>query len=117
MFLANVAWHHSWQEKCPLTPDKKERMRVVPYALAIGSIMYAMLCTCPDVSFALSATSWYQSNYGEAHWIIVKYVLNYLRKTKEVFLVFGGEEEIVVMGYTDATLQIDADDSEGPNRQ
>jgi hypothetical protein len=49
--------------------------------------------------------------------MIVKYVLNYLRKTKEVFLVFGGEEEIVVMGYTYATLQIDVDDSERPNRQ
>jgi hypothetical protein len=42
-------------------------MRAIPYALAIRSIMYAMLCTCPDVSYTLSAMSMYQSNYDEAH--------------------------------------------------
>jgi hypothetical protein len=47
-------------------------MRVIPYASAIGSIMYAMLCTQPDVSYVLSAMGRYQSNYGEAHWKIVK---------------------------------------------
>jgi hypothetical protein len=80
------------KKKCPSEPDEQERMRVIPYALAIGSIMYAMLCMHPDVSYALSATSKYQSNYGEAHWTIIKNILKYLRKTKEAFLVFGGEE-------------------------
>jgi hypothetical protein len=41
---------------CPSTPDELERMRAIPYASAIGFIMYAMLCTRPDVSYALSAT-------------------------------------------------------------
>jgi hypothetical protein len=73
--------------------------------------MYAMSCTCLDVSYALSVMSMYQSNYGEAHWTIVKNILKYLRRTKEVFLVFGGEEELVVTGYSDARFQTDADDS------
>jgi hypothetical protein len=73
--------------------------------------MYAMICTCPDVSDALCAMSRHQSNYGEAHWTIVKNILKYLRRTKEVFLVFGGEEELVVKGYNDASFQTDADDS------
>jgi hypothetical protein len=51
----------------PSTPDEQERMRGIPYASAIGSIMYTVLCTCPDVSYALSVTSRYQSNYDEAH--------------------------------------------------
>ena len=51
------------KNRCPSTPDEQERMRAIPYALAIGSIMYAMLCTCPDVSYALSVTSRYQSDY------------------------------------------------------
>jgi hypothetical protein len=42
-------------------------MRAIPYAAAIGSIMYTMICTRRDVSYALSATSRYQSNYGDAH--------------------------------------------------
>jgi hypothetical protein len=60
-------------------------MRAIPYALAFESIMYAILCTRPDVSYALSATSRYESNYGEAHWTIVKNILKYLRRTKEAF--------------------------------
>jgi hypothetical protein len=73
--------------------------------------MYSMICTRPDVSDALCAMSRHQSNYGEAHWTIVKNILKYLRRTKEVFLVFGGEEELVVKGYNDASFQTDADDS------
>jgi tRNA C32,U32 (ribose-2'-O)-methylase TrmJ len=67
--------------------------------------------TRPDVSYALSAMSRYQSNYGEAHWTIVKNILKYLRRTKEAFLVFGGEEELIVKGYSDANFQTDANDS------
>ena len=97
--------------QCPATPDEQERMREIPYASAIGSIMYAMLCTCPDVSYALSVTSRYQSNFSETHWTTVKSILMYLRRTKDVFLVFGGEDELIVKGYTDASFQKDKDDS------
>jgi hypothetical protein len=69
-----------------------------------------MLCTYPDVSYALSAMSRYQSEYGEAHWTIVKNILKYLRGTKKVFQLFGGEEELVVTGYTDASFQADTSD-------
>ncbi|WVZ81432.1 LOW QUALITY PROTEIN: hypothetical protein U9M48_028809 [Paspalum notatum var. saurae] len=93
--------------QCPSTIDEQKRMSETPYASAIGSIMYAMICTRPDVSLALSVTSRYQSCPGEDHWIAVKNILKYLRRTKDAFLVFGGEEELVVKGYTNA----DKDDS------
>jgi hypothetical protein len=99
------------KKQCPSEPNEQERMRVIPYASAIGSIMYAMLCMRPYVSYALSATRMYQSNYGEAHWTIVRNILKYLRRTKEAFLAFGGEEELIVKGYSDASFQTDADDS------
>jgi hypothetical protein len=51
------------KKQCPSEPDEQERMRVIPYASAIECIMYAMFC----ISYAPSATSRYQSNYGEAH--------------------------------------------------
>ena len=47
------------KSQCPNTKDERERMSKIPYASAIGSIMYAMLCTRPDVSYALSITSRY----------------------------------------------------------
>ncbi|WVZ79766.1 hypothetical protein U9M48_027307 [Paspalum notatum var. saurae] len=86
-------------------------MSEILYASAIGSIMYAMICTHLDVSFALSVTITYQSCPGEGHWIAVKNILKYLRKTKDAFLVFGGEEELVVKGYTNAGFQTDKDNS------
>ena len=96
--------------QCPSTTDERDRMSKIPYASAIGSIMYAMICTRPDVSYALSVTSRYQADPGESHWTAVKNILKYLRRTKDVFLVYGGEEELVVNGYTDASFQTDKDD-------
>ena len=51
----------------PTTAKDKEEMSVIPYASAIGSIMYAMLCTTPDVNLAVSLVARYQSNPGKEH--------------------------------------------------
>ena len=82
-----------------------------PYASAIRSIMYAMICTRPDVSYALSVTSRYQADPGESHWAAVKTILKYLRRTKDMFLVYGGDDELSVKGYTDASYLTNSDDS------
>ncbi|KAJ9551807.1 hypothetical protein OSB04_015852 [Centaurea solstitialis] len=97
--------------QCPVSSQDQDKMKSVPYASAIGSIMYAMLCTRPDVAYSVSVTSRYQQNPGEPHWVAVKNILKYLRRTKEMFLVFGGsEDEISVTGYSDASFQTDRDD-------
>ena len=85
-------------------------MSEVPYASAIGSIMYAMTCTRPDISFALSVTSRYQGDPGMEHWKAVKRILKYLRSTKDMFLIYGGDKELAVKGYTDASFFTDPDD-------
>ena len=53
------------KSQCPTTKDERERMDKIPYPSAIGSIMYALLCTRPDVSYALSMTSRFQSDPDE----------------------------------------------------
>ena len=98
------------KKHCPQTDAELNSMSEVPYASAIGSIMYAMICTRPDVSFALSVTSRYQSDPGMEHWKAVKRILKYLRSTKDMFLVYGGDKELVVKGYTDASFITDPDD-------
>nr|GEU62651.1 hypothetical protein [Tanacetum cinerariifolium] len=72
------------------TPAEKQHMQNIPYALAVGSIMYAVRCTRPDVAFAQNMTSRFQQNPGEERWIAVKNILKYLRNTKDMFLVYGG---------------------------
>ena len=80
------------KKQCPKTLVEQGRMSGIPYASAIGSIMYAMLCTLPDVSFALSMTSRFQQDPSEDHWTAVINVLKYLRRTKDEFLVYGGTD-------------------------
>ena len=99
------------QTQSPATSEDRELMNKIPYASAIGSIMYAMLCTRPDVAHAISLTSRYQSDPGLEHWMAVKNILKYLRRTKDMFLVYGGEEEIVARCYVDASFDTDPDDS------
>ncbi|KAL4279335.1 hypothetical protein GQ457_03G023140 [Hibiscus cannabinus] len=99
------------KEMCPSTPKERERMSQISYDSAIGSIMYAMICTRPDLSYALSMTNRYQANPCEGHWTAVKNILKYLRRTKDVFLVYGGEKELRIKGYTNASFQTDKDDS------
>src|SRR3954471_10425472 len=97
--------------QCPTTAEDIEEMSVIPYASAIGSIMYAMLCTRPDVNLVVSLVGRYQSNPGKEHWIAVKNILKYLKRTKDMFLVYGGDKELIVKGYVDASFDTDPDDS------
>ena len=96
------------KSQCPTTKDEKEHMDKIPYATTIGSIVYAMLCTRLDVSCTLSMISRFQSDLGECHWIEIKNILKYLRRTKDIFLIYAGQEgELVISGYTDASFQSD----------
>src|SRR3954466_9300611 len=95
---------HLSKTQGPSTPDEQRRMDKILYASAIGSIMYAMVCTRPDVSYALIATSRYQANPGESHWTRGDSILKYLKRTKELLLVYRGEDELAEMGEPDARL-------------
>jgi hypothetical protein len=90
----------------PKTPAEIERMRGIPYASAVGSLMYAMLCTRPDICFAVGMVSRYQSDPGEEHWIAVKHIFKYLRRTRDYMLVYQ-DESLVPTGYTDSDFQSD----------
>ncbi|KAL0315137.1 UNVERIFIED_CONTAM: Retrovirus-related Pol polyprotein from transposon TNT 1-94 [Sesamum calycinum] len=98
------------RKQSPKTDEELKRMLDIPYASAVGSIQYAAQCTRPDIAYALSVTSRYQACAGEAHWTAVKTILKYLRRTKDVFLVYGGGE-LILEGFSDASFQSDDDDA------
>ncbi|GJT78377.1 hypothetical protein Tco_1045102 [Tanacetum coccineum] len=100
------------------TPKEVKRMQNVPYASAVGSIMYAIRCTRPDVAFAQNITSRFQQNPGELYWTAVKDILKYLRNTKDMFLVYGGnpEAELRVDCYCDTGFETDIDDMKSQTR-
>ena len=94
----------------PTTTEDRERMKVIPYASAIGSIKYVVLCTRPIVYPALCLAREYNSDLGVDHWTTVKIILRYLKRTKEMFRGYGGDKEFVVKGYVDASFNTDLDE-------
>ena len=55
------------QTQCAATSEDREKMKVIPYASAIGSIMYAMLCTRPIVYLTMSLAREYNCDPGVDH--------------------------------------------------
>ena len=94
----------------PQTEGERDRMSLTPYASAVGSLMYAMLCTRPDIAYALSVVSRYQSDPGKSHWITVKNILKYLQRTKDINLIFDSAS-LGLEAYADLSFQVDIDDS------
>ena len=54
-------------DMCPKTKGEKEKMVLVPYAIAVRSSMYAMMCTWSDICYVVGLVSRFQSNLGLAH--------------------------------------------------
>ncbi|KAK4383398.1 Retrovirus-related Pol polyprotein from transposon RE2 [Sesamum angolense] len=92
------------------TDEEFKRMLDVPYASAIGIIQYVVQRTRPDVAYSLSVMRRYQACDGETHWTAVKTILKYLRRSKDMFLVYDGGE-LILEGYSNASFQSDDDDA------
>jgi hypothetical protein len=58
--------------QCPKNEEEIENMSKVSYASAVGCLMYAMVCTRPDLAHAVSTVSRYMANPGREHWNAVK---------------------------------------------
>ncbi|CAA0828942.1 Uncharacterized mitochondrial protein AtMg00810 [Striga hermonthica] len=63
-------------------------MAGVPYSSAVGSLMYAMVCTRPDIAHAVGIVSRCLSNPGKDHWKVVKWILRYLKGSANKCLTF-----------------------------
>ena len=83
-------------------------MRQVPYASAVGSLMYVMLCTRPNICYSIGIVNRYQSNPRPKHWQAVKHILKYLRRTRDYMLAYHSGD-LIPIGYTDSDFQSDLD--------
>ena len=75
----------------PTTAEDRKRMKVIPYALAIGSIKYAMLCTRSIVYPTLILAREYNSDLGVDHWTAVRIILS---EIKDMFLDYGRNKKV-----------------------
>ena len=85
-------------------------MSRVPYASAVGSIMYAMVYTRLDISHAVSVVSRYMDRPGKVHQQAVKWILRYL-KGSNIGMCFdrGTNSDCKIAGYSDSDFACDLD--------
>jgi hypothetical protein len=100
-------------DPCPKTHEEEEDMSRVPYVSAVGSLMYAMVCTRPDIAHAVGVLSRYMSKPRKEHWTIVKGVFRYLCGTASYGLCYQGrpglERVLDIHVFVDAYWAIDLD--------
>eukprot|EP00253_Pinus_taeda_P025198 PITA_25198 len=77
-------------EQCPKTQEEEEDMSCVPYASAVGRLMYAVVCTGPDIAHVVGVLSRFMSKRGKEHWTTVKRVFKYFRGTSDYGLCYQG---------------------------
>ncbi|XP_042006046.1 secreted RxLR effector protein 161-like [Salvia splendens] len=96
----------------PQNEDQRREMDKIPYANIVGSIMYTMVCTRPDISHAISVASTYMADPGLEHWHALKWILRYLNGTQGYGILFDGNEKEVeqpLMGCCDSDFATNVD--------
>ncbi|GMF23605.1 unnamed protein product [Phytophthora fragariaefolia] len=78
----------------PNSEAEKDAMKDIPYREAVGSIMYLMVGTRPDMAFYMREVSHFLANPGMGHWKTVARGLKYLLGTKEYSLPLGGSLDV-----------------------
>ncbi|XP_042012165.1 secreted RxLR effector protein 161-like [Salvia splendens] len=89
----------------PKSDAEVDEMKNIPYANIIGSVMYVMICTRPDLAHAVSVTSRYMSNPGKSHWQALKWMLRYLKGSSEYGISYKGfrdQTKEVLEGFCDS---------------
>ena len=80
---------------CPKAQEEIDYMSKVPYSLVVGNLMYAMVCTRPDISHVVGVVSRYMNDLGKEHWMLVNWILRYLRGTASHALCLGGSSIVL----------------------
>ena len=82
-------------------------MSKVPYSSVIGSLMYAMVCTRPDLAYAVSMVSRFLNQPQKEHWKTVKRIFRYLKGTADIGLIYESHSDCCLTGYSDADFATD----------
>ena len=96
------------KEQSPKIEEERDHMSKVSYALAIGSLVYAMVCTRPNIAHVVGVVSRFMSRPGKQHCEVVKWILRYLKGSSDTSLCFTGAS-LRLQGYVDADFVGDID--------
>ena len=96
-------------KSCSSSKKEKKGIASTIYSSAVGSLMYAMVCTQPDIAHAVGVVSRFMVNPDKDHWEAMKWIFKYLRGSSKLCLTFGDSKPILE-GYVDADWAGDLDD-------
>ncbi|SCV69750.1 BQ2448_1144 [Microbotryum intermedium] len=74
------------------------------YRSAIGSLMYAVVATRPDLAYPVSYLARFTNKAGSEHWAAVAKILRYIKGTLELGIVYKAKHDSLVgyVGYSDS---------------
>ena len=98
------------KEQSPKIDKERDHMSRVPYASAIGSLMYAMVCTRPDIAHVVGVVSKFMSRPGKQHWEVVKWILRYFKGSSDTCLCFTSAS-LKLQDYVDVDFASDINSS------
>jgi hypothetical protein len=90
------------KDQCPSSLSQEMNMRGIPFAEALGSVLWPTVVSRLDAAFAIGVESQFAKNPGMVHWDAVKKTIVYLLSTKDLWLTFGGKNRKEVEGYCDS---------------
>ncbi|XP_040871215.1 secreted RxLR effector protein 161-like [Glycine max] len=85
----------------------QDYMSKVPYSSVVGSLMYAMVCTRPDLAYAVSMVSRFLNQPQKEHWKTVKRIFRYLKGTTDIGLIYESHSDCCLTSYSDADFATD----------
>ena len=86
----------------PKTDSEKKEMDDKPYRSLLGCVMWGQLATRPDLSFAVSLLSLFQSNPGKDHWSALLHVVGYIKNTLDYGLTYTRDSDLSPTAFVDA---------------
>ena len=80
------------------------------YQHIIGTLIYATIGTRPNITFAATRLSQFNNNPTKEHIKYAKYILGYLKGTKEIKIKYNGSSDARLIGYSDSDWDENRDD-------
>jgi hypothetical protein len=74
----------------PSNPEERDQMKNVPYAQAIGHVLWPVIISRPDAVFQVNLLAQFVQSPGRVHWNALKRLMCYLHMTRDLWLVIGG---------------------------
>lgn len=89
-------------EKGSLSSIDQGQLGELPYHSLVGCLIYFSVGTCPDITYAVQQLSQFLNNFSFTHWNAAIQVVHYLKGAHDLYLRLGGDQPILLRGFTDS---------------